>query len=620
MTHYILGNAQIMLVFALWILSCFGFGFALISAYEKYMKVPLFGEYSDVYSIFRIFSALIFGILFLCFLVQILNFFIPINAVVSNIILTLGILCFLYFIKAFWLDKYLTLAGFLAFILVLPLTFLSDSVGDSVNYHIQIVTWIQQSPVIFGLGNIHGRLGFNGLIYNFYALSDVSLIFPSNRSFIGNEICYFGFFLTAFYIFIKRDFTRLSLLFVVCATLPFPFILTWGEFQGLYCEGIGAVLGIFVITFSLISCEIKNTRLLYISFIIAIFAAMIKIANSALVCVVLLTFVALLKNNILTKHYLKSFLILFAISAILTIPWALKGIMTSGMIAYPTAIFYIESLPWAVSQAQRESEVCWIMSWARDPGKNCVEVLSSHSWMIDWFSMKTRYFAWYFKYFVYTFFGSIALFVALRIYTHYTQKHMSSFVALDKSYIWVFCGIVCGLLFWFFSGPDPRFGMVYIIPAISFLIALNINAIFSITSKPFVLAFTIALLCSVVPLFLNGRPAFVIVWIILILMHKIPYRIYLPLLIISFILCIPNLYRKVLTDIKEMPKVRTIYVEEKITDYGLKIYVRKDSPNEYTQDFLYEPLPSGPYFNETMQKHLRETQYFHRRAYTYKDE
>ncbi|WP_343353978.1 hypothetical protein V3I05_03120 [Helicobacter mastomyrinus] len=652
---WMVANCYITLALLLWIAACFGYGGAIFSLYEKYLRfsslhTPLphsvpqspakypkdtliaCGDNSSYIQrayphsqseslrlnssilasqpILKILTQLILGMLFLCLVVQILNFFLPISSLIASICLILSIALFIYHLKSFYIDTYLLTSAVLGFCTILPFSFLSDSVGDSVNYHIQILTWIQQSPVIFGLANIHGRLGFNGLIYNFYALTDVSLLFGKERSFIGNEIIYFGFFMSVFYILLKRHFNDITHLFIFCCGFAFPFIMIWGEFAGLYSEGIGAVLGILVFALLLHSIQAKETRILVLCFIIALFATMIKITNVALVLGTILISIFILKNTIFSKAYIKHYVLLCGLCIIFVLPWVLKGMMTSGMIAYPASVLYLESLPWAVSNTQRESEVCWIMSWAHAPGQNCAEVLSSYTWVWDWLGMKTRYFGWYFKHFVYVFGLSMALSLILFVLYKKIEPHIKTTLSLS-GYIGIFCALLCGIIFWFVSGPDPRFGMVYIIPLLGFVYACNFYHIQHI-SKAYLRYIMLGLfIISILPMFFNQRPAIVLVWLILLLLPLRYARFYVPLAIIASLLCIPNMYRKSIYGIKELPKIRPIYVEEKQTHYGLTLFIRKDEPTAHTQSVLYEPLLTTPYFNAQ----IKETEILGRKAY-----
>ncbi|BDB67220.1 hypothetical protein Hc94105_1437 [Helicobacter cinaedi] len=589
-------------ILLLWILAVYGYGFMILAFLQKRFSILMSINIESTKALSLLVS-LFLGLFFLCFIIAWWHIFFSLLPIVSIILLLGGLIAFILYNKTFIDRDVPTLLGAIfAFSIVAILSTFSDSVGDSVNYHIQIVTWIQESPLVFGLGNLHTRLGFNGLIYNFYALTDVSQIIPSLRSFIGNEIIYFGLLLSALLLFIsliKNRFTpKLYELFLFFSLFPFLFILKGDEFRGLYCEGIGAVLG--VTTFAFLLFTLNKTNITYqnknilfaLAFFFALFGTMIKIANFALILAVLLCFIVTYKETIFSKNFLRFYLFITLCSIVFVMPWAIKGIATSGMIAYPANIGYIESLPWAASKQAIQTEICWIMSWARAPGQDCREVLASNAWMVDWFSMKTRYFEWYFKYFVYAFF--LASFVAFIARFTYTR--------IAHSLIMFIC-IGIGILYWFFAGPDPRFGMVYIVPLLALLYAYIATHILS--KQRGWLFFCIMFLISILPMFMLGRNAFILIWAVVFLLFvwgKIQPKTLLSLFVISSLYGVFNLYRHNLYDITERPKIRAIYLEKKLTDSGLLVYLRTDEPNVNTKEYFYEARPMTPYFNSNLAK------------------
>ena len=703
-------NGSIALVLCVWILAVYGYGLmALKLACKRY---AIFGSLLGHSLALASLLAFIAGSFALMFFVCVWHLFFPLWGWVSVVVAMLGLILFGVGLRAFvaGVGKQVALSGLLALLVVLPLSTLSDSVGDSVNYHIQIVTWIQESPLVFGLGNVHTRLGYNGLIYGFYALTDVSQMIPSLRSFVGNEVMYFSFLFSAFLAFVRLLQSRIARfyeLFIICALMPFPLILKWGEFMGLYVEGVGVVFGVAIfatllyimdsasgnhssdfvdflkkhrLTPSGIPCfratadlksssapkstksttsntanprileekgagrekscreqtALQNTQtlessfekthdsksnahspslrdtasavawqsisaqvdsrdntaipLFAILFLFALFATMVKIANFALILAVAISFVLVYKSQILSKKFLLGLLGLGALSAILVLPWVLKGLATSGMIAYPASIGYITSLPWAVSEEMRQNEVCWIMSWARAPLKNCREVLADSAWMVEWFSMKTRYFS-YFKYFVYSFFIGLGFVLASRLYT---RRCVSGFGV-------VLVCIAIGVLYWFFAGPDPRFGMVYVIPLLAVLFAYVLLQAYK--ARSWWLAFGFVLACA--PMFMNGRQMFVIVWGVLLvacMWQRLGARWLVGTFVLFSLISVPNLYRHDKWGILEYPKVREVYVQERVSDLGVLEYVRFDTPNENTQAILYEARPMTPYFNQNLGK------------------
>lgn len=558
----------------------------------------------------KILAIPLLGMLFLCFIAQTLNLFVPINSFVSITILVLGIAFSIYFCKSYFKDSKILISGLLALILSAPLGFVDDRVGDSMNYHLQIVTWIEHSPVIFGLGNIHGRLGFNGIIYNFHALTDTSQIVPSLRSFIANELVFFIYFFGAFYTFLRVQKFKIYHLFILCAFLPMLYFTKAGMSRGLYCEGMGSVFGVIVFSFLIKIIEekdSKNAAIFTLVFILALFATLVKIANFGLILAVILCYFYMNYKNlgiIFSKAYLKIYAYLGIFSFIVILPWALKGIMTTGMIAYPASIGFIESLPWAVSEQQRAGEVCWVMSWARAPHINCEEVMNSHAWLKEWFLMRVEYFD-YFKYYVYAFFACVALFLALRIYIRFYDKSSIDIRIFYAS----FCLIFVGILYWFFAGPDPRFGLVYIVPLLALFFAFNIAQIRAL--KRYKAVFMVLLILSVIPLFrISGRAALIFIWLFFILYGNKGGRAFISFFVILNLLGICHFYRKNVKSFRET-KFSHIFVEEKITDYGVKIYVRHDKPTQNTYKTYNEDMPMTPYYNPK----IKEESILGRKAY-----
>ena len=703
--HITMINGAIALVLCVWILAVYGYGLmALKLACKRY---AIFGSLlGDSLALASLLSFIAGGFM-LMFFVCVWHLFFPLWGWVSVVLALLGLGLFAWLGREF-ISREVGIAAGLGLLVLLPLSAMSDSVGDSVNYHIQIVAWIQESPLVFGLGNVHTRLGYNGLIYGFYALTDVSQMIPSLRSFVGNEVMYFSFLFSAFLAFMRllqsRD-PRFYELFIICALLPFPLILKWGEFMGLYVEGVGVVFGVAIFaallyimdsalgnhssdfvdfratadhqsssapkstksttsntaiprileeekgarreksapsslrdtapavarqsikesapkvdsrsgypasaefvdrhasTTALARDDRKNatsekvdsrdntaTPLFALLFLFALFATMVKIANFALILAVIISFVLVYKSQILSKKFLLGLLGLGALSAILVLPWVLKGLATSGMIAYPASIGYITSLPWAVSEEARQNEVCWIMSWARAPMKNCREVLADSAWMVEWFGMKTRYFS-YFKYFVYSFFMGLGFVLASRLYT---RRRISGFGV-------VLGCIAIGVVYWFFAGPDPRFGMVYLIPLLAVLFGYIVMQAYKARSWWLACAFVLA--C--VPMFMNGRYAFVIVWAVLLvglMWQRLGTRWLMGGFVLASLISVPNLYRHDKWAILEYPKVREVYVQKRVSDLGVLEYVRFDTPNDNTQAILYEARPMTPYFNQNLGK------------------
>ena len=99
---------------------------------------------------------------FLGSLSLLINFFFPINIVITNIILIIGILQFLYFYKS--IKKEL-----IFFLLITLLAFLTgiyetSNRPDAGLYHLPYISNLNENKIIIGLNSLHSRFGFTSFL------------------------------------------------------------------------------------------------------------------------------------------------------------------------------------------------------------------------------------------------------------------------------------------------------------------------------------------------------------------------------------------------------------------------------------------------------------------------
>ena len=66
---------------------------------------------------------------------------------------------------------------------------------DTDLYHLQTIKWIEKYPVVPGLANLHGRIGFNNNIFTLFALTSFEGVF--NQEIYSIHL---SFFLLLYYI------------------------------------------------------------------------------------------------------------------------------------------------------------------------------------------------------------------------------------------------------------------------------------------------------------------------------------------------------------------------------------------------------------------------------------
>jgi hypothetical protein len=135
------------------------------------------------------------------------------------------------------------------------------------------------------------------------------------------------------------------------------------------------------------------------------------------------------------------------------IPWAVRGLLLSGCIAYPFTIGCVTNLEWTIPLRVAEGEAAWIKSWARQPQLPPEVVLSSWDWFRPWVGRVLSNIAFQIS------IGLLLLGIGLVASTRLTRPS----VRTDKDpFVPSFLVALGGMTFWFLSAPDPRFGKGYL--------------------------------------------------------------------------------------------------------------------------------------------------------------
>ena len=131
------------------------------------------------------------------FLLQVLNLFIPINMFSSVPLLILGTVFAIIFFKDegrkqktpstfSWIYPVLLV---ITTIWIAVLSMSSPTIFDDGLYHFNSIRWLNEYPIVLGLGNLHSRLAFNQSFFayvaylNLYPLLTMATILPTAFSF-----------------------------------------------------------------------------------------------------------------------------------------------------------------------------------------------------------------------------------------------------------------------------------------------------------------------------------------------------------------------------------------------------------------------------------------------------
>ena len=111
---------------------------------------------------------LLYGFIFLIFFALVINFFFPLKYFFFGI----SFIGFSYFVYALRKKK-IKINFFYHLIILFVLTLVVYKNGDNVDtpmYHLQVIKWLQNEKIVFGLSNLEIRFGSSSLWFNLLAI------------------------------------------------------------------------------------------------------------------------------------------------------------------------------------------------------------------------------------------------------------------------------------------------------------------------------------------------------------------------------------------------------------------------------------------------------------------
>ena len=324
---------------------------------------------------------------------------------------------------------------------------------DSGLYHFQSIRWLNEYPIIKGLGNLHGRLAFNQSYFTYLALFNVSPIW--NKGYAAG-----GLFLLL-----------LSLSTLIEAKLYeikkgkwllYPLIFALGTYASKSASPspdlIIAMLQVvtFVLLIKLIHYDQPNSaphlQSAICLYVLCTTIITIKLSGAMYALSFILVSIAFSYQLIISQKAMALKVIKLCSLAILL--HLGRGIILSGAPLYPSSFGGVWSLDWAMPIDAVNSEANWIYSWARNAGHSPEEVLGNWKWFMPWLSSRNPTYL--------LMLGSpFLLFIIKRIQVRcFFNKPKNNYNTINIVYL----PFLLSIVFWFFTAPDVRF--LGLIPAI----------------------------------------------------------------------------------------------------------------------------------------------------------
>jgi hypothetical protein len=320
---------------------------------------------------------------------------------------------------------------------------------DSWTYHFQSTRWINEYPIVPGLGNLHGRLAFNQSHFGFLALLN---FFPYwNKGYAaGGLLLFLAAAYTTFSV-MRRDIPYNKLLFVLLLIVIEPMAKYSAspspDFAVSLIQIVAAIYLLYLLQPASSDSQQKKADFLVV---ICMGAALCSLKLSGLVFALALVSAALWtaagtsSNNKRVLH--RVFVILLAFGLL----HLFRGVITSGVPLYPSTLGSFWHFDWSVPIDRVQNEAGWIYSCART-GSPCLDpvlVMQNWSWLDSWWHTRVPDNA------KNLFFVSLAATGVTAWANLHGGKAARS--ALVRDFL-LMCPFFCALVFWFFSAPDVRF-------------------------------------------------------------------------------------------------------------------------------------------------------------------
>lgn len=349
------------------------------------------------------------------------------------------------------------------------------SIYDGGLYHFQAIRWLNEFPIVLGLGNLSGRLAFNQSYFPYLALLNIFPFFGKGYAFGGLLLM----MLTCATLFeAKLNKIRGGWwlnLWIMIALLPISRYLS-SPSPDVAVVLIQATIFIFLVkTYSPDFEDQANTGYSAIMvFFLACLLVAIKLSGVIFAFMAILLLMPCIKTSY--SKYKRAYLTSFLIGSYFIAVHLLRGVLLSGLPLYPSTLGAIWNVDWSVTRAQAIDEANWIYSWARDASKTPAEVLGSWAWFPVWAEsfMNER---WRYVY------GALLLTLIdfLSLFISKNNEEENKLFAL-------FAPFFFAIIFWFFTAPDWRFlgAIPQLVIALSgwiFIRRCLPGAVFSIANK-----------------------------------------------------------------------------------------------------------------------------------------
>lgn len=329
---------------------------------------------------------------------------------------------------------------------------------------IQAIMWTSSYPIVPGLNNLFASLAYNHSVYLYDALLDVS-IWSGRAQHIATGLLLMAYLI--YPIFALGNLRKARGTYSVrwswiFAALTIPFILFYTVGRGgithfltdTPVDLIGFLVIIYLLDFlqDFTSEGAADDYLVFRIAILVLIGFTVKQSFAAFgICIAVFVLVIMLVRGDSRAGFfpIRRVVAPIAFLALITIvPWMIRGVITSGYVAYPLSVGRVE-VEWAEPVALLEHRQERLATNTRQRYAEPGQVLSSWQWLRPWFDR--------FASDVATFALPVPISVAALGMYLIGRRTRSDSIYHARIGLWVFLPLLLMLLFWFFTFPNYKY-------------------------------------------------------------------------------------------------------------------------------------------------------------------
>lgn len=348
---------------------------------------------------------------------------------------------------------------------VLVMSTYTISHPDSLGYHIPVIKWIEEYKVVPGIANLNARLGFQSSWFILCALFNFKFTGVTNYAYLNSAVTLW----VIFFVLSKINKSILQKKYKESWLWIGFILLTLGSYTQIPLTATSsspdyiAAIYIWLVLYILYNTP-KHIDKTFLTLIIAFsfFAFSIKFSTLPIIAAGIYALIKIL----CIKEY-KAFFLSTSLAAIIVLCLLSRNAITSGYILYPSAFPNIINTDWKVPEKKVLRESAYIKAFARieaGASNDAIEHANSmkiQQWMPVWWAKRNLADR------IILILAGLSCLILLFSYRKLLNSH-----ALIPFCILI---VATGLLFWFWMGPDPRFGFGFIMGVIALALHISID-------------------------------------------------------------------------------------------------------------------------------------------------